>query len=73
MTGIDVTLFTSRMEINIAPEENDHFKDAIHLMPKWRLTVSVSVKFLINIDAPVIKCKMYYTTLTPTANYHVLI
>ena len=33
---------------------------------QWRLNVYVTVKYLINIDAPVVKCKMHFKTNTST-------
>ena len=55
------------MEIIFAPDYKARFKDALHLMPQWKLTVTVTVKYLWNIDAPFTKWKMNYTTVTETA------
>ena len=63
---------TSTTERNIAPDNNDHFKDVIHVMPIQRLTVSVTDKYPINIDAPVVKWKNNYTADTPTDTNHAL-
>ena len=72
MTDNDVTLLMSRMERNIAPDDKDYFKYAIHVMPRWILTVPGTVKYLVNIDAPVAKWKMHYTIANPTATNHAL-
>ena len=65
-----MTLLTIRMERNITPDYKIHFKDALHVMYQWRLTVPITVKYLINIDAPVVKCKMHYKSDTPTNTNH---
>ena len=72
MTDDDVTLLTSTTEINFSPEDKASFKDAIHIIYQWRLTINVSENYLINIDAPVTKWKMHYTTVTPTTTNHAL-
>ena len=60
------------MERNCAPDDKACFKDSFHMIPKWRLTVPVTVKYLISLDAPVTKWKMNYATVTPTATNYVL-
>ena len=40
------------------------------MMPQWRSTVTVTVKYLINPYAPVVKWKIHYTTVTPTDTKH---
>ena len=70
MTNDDVKFLTSRMERNIAPDGRAYFRDAIHVMPQCRLTFSVTVKYLRNLDALVSKWKMHYTTATPTDTNH---
>ena len=67
-----MTLLTIKIEINIATDDKSHFKDLIHVMPWWRVTVPVTVKYLINIDAPVSKWKIHYTTVTPDSTNHAL-
>ena len=67
-----MTLLIGRMEINIAPDDNTYFNDVIRVSPQWRLTVIVTLKYQINLDAPVAKWKMYYATVTPTATNYVL-
>ena len=70
MTQDNVTLLTSRIEINLAPSDKACSKDALNMMPQWRLTVPVTVKYLTNLDAPVAKSKIHHTTVTITAtNY----
>ena len=73
MTDNDVTLLTSRVETNIAPDDKSRFKDALRLRPQCRLIVLVTVKYLRNIYAPVTEWKMHYTTVTITTNNHALI
>ena len=72
MTDNDVTLLVIRMERNHALNDWDHFKDALQMMPQWRLTDPITVKYLINIDVPVVKFKVNYTTITPTVTNHAL-
>ena len=55
MTNDDVKFLTSRMERNIAPDGKAYFREAIHVMLQWRLTVSVTVRYLRNLDALVAK------------------
>ena len=54
------------MERNITPDYKTRFKDSLHMIYQWRLNVYVTVKYLINIDAPVVNCKMHYKTDTST-------
>ena len=60
------------MKRNIEPYDKAYFKGAIHMMTQWRLTVTVTLKYLINIDATVAKWKIHYTTVNLTASNHVL-
>ena len=53
MTDNDVIFLTSRMEINVAPDDKSHFKYVVHVMPKWIFSVRVTFKYLINIAAQV--------------------
>ena len=39
MIDDDMILLTGRMEGDLTPYEKDHFKDTIHGMPQWILTV----------------------------------
>ena len=41
-------------------------------MSQWQLTVTDTVKYIIDIDEPVAQWKMHYTTLNLTATNHVL-
>ena len=43
------------MEINIAPDYKARFKDALHMMIQWILTVPVTDKYVRIIDAPAAK------------------
>ena len=43
------------MEINLEPDDKARFKYLLHMMPQLRLIVPVTVKYIINIDAPVAK------------------
>ena len=52
-----MALFTGTMEINNAPGKKACFKDSPQFMPQWRLTVTFTVKYKRNIDAPVSKWK----------------
>ena len=70
MTDDDVKFLTSRMERNIATDGKASFREAIHVMLQWRLTVSVTVRYLRNLDALVSKWKMHYKTVTPTDTNH---
>ena len=72
VTGNNVTLLMSITEINISPYYKDSFKDALHMMPQWRLTVSITVDHLRNIDTPVTKLKIHYNTITTNATNHAL-
>ena len=49
MTYNDVSLLMSGMEIYLAPDDKACFKDIIHAIPQWRLTINVTVKYLRNI------------------------
>ena len=73
MTNDDVTLLTNTMEINHATDDRENFKDTIHMVPQWRLTVPIIVKYLINIYASVSKWKIHYTTVTSTVANHDII
>ena len=44
VTGEDVKIFMSRMEINITPDNKANFKYACQAMPQLRLTVLVTVE-----------------------------
>ena len=68
----DIIFFMCGMETNIAADNKAHFKDVLHVMLQWILTVPAPVKYLINIDAPVTKWKMHYTTVNSTATNHYL-
>ena len=52
-----MALFTGTMEINNAPGKKACFKDSPQFMPQWRLTDTLTVKYIRNIDAPVSKWK----------------
>ena len=67
-----MTFFTIRMEINLSPDAKASFKDTLCVMPLQRLTVHITVKYLINLDAPAAKWKMNYTTVTPIDTNHAL-
>ena len=41
-------------------------------MPKFILTVTVTVEYIINVDSQVMKWKIRYTIVTPTGTYHAL-
>ena len=58
------------MKIYISPDYKDSFKDELHVMNQWRLVVTVTVKYLGNIDSPATNWKFHYTTMTPTATNH---
>ena len=70
MTENDMILLTNSMERNIAPDKKDRFNNVIHVIPIWRLNVTATVEYMINIDAPVAKWKMHYKTVTPTNTNH---
>ena len=55
MIDYDVTLLKSRMEINISPDDKASLKDILHVIPQWRLTVTITVKYLRDIYALVMK------------------
>ena len=42
------------------------------MIPQWRLTDPVTVKYLRNIDESVAKWKMHFTIVTPTDTNHVM-
>ena len=60
------------MEINLADDENYRQMDTIHVMRHWRSTVTITVKYLRNIDALFVKWKMHYTIMTLTDDNHAL-
>ena len=72
MTDDDVTFLKGMIGINLAPDYKYHLNDELHIILQWRLNVPVTVKYLRNFYAPVIKWKIHYTTVTPTATNHVL-
>ena len=72
MTDNNVKLLTNGMERNIAPDYKDPLRDALHVIPQWKLTVLVTVKYPINIDAPAAKWKIYFTIVTPNYANHAL-
>ena len=67
-----VKLLTNSTERNLALDEKACFNDALHMMPKWILTGTATVKYIINIDTPVAEWKMHYITVTPTATNNIL-
>ena len=60
-----MALLANMMARNLASDDKVHFKDEIHMIPKWILTVPVTVRYLINLDAPVAKWKIYTTCCAP--------
>ena len=68
-----MTVLTSNTERNLSYYDKANLKDVLQVMPKWILTVNFTVEYLINVDSPVVKWKIHYTIVTPTANYHALI
>ena len=42
------------------------------MMPQWILTVTVTVKYLINLDLPVVEWEIHYTTVNTSDNNHAL-
>ena len=72
MTDDDMTLLTITTEINLAPDDKACFKDTIHTIYQWRLTITFSINYLRNLYAPVTRWKMHYTTVTPTTTNHAL-
>ena len=58
MTENDMGFFMSRIEINNAPNKKACLKNSTQFMPQWRLTVTFTMKYIRNIDAPVAKWKI---------------
>ena len=73
VTDNHMDFLNSRMKRNIAPDERAQFKDALHVILQWRLTVPITVEYIIDIDTTVKKLEMCYITVTPIAIYNNLI
>ena len=68
----DVALLISSTNRNIVPDDKEYFKIMLHIMPQWRLTVPVTVKFLTNLIAQSNNWKIHYATVNATDTKHSL-
>ena len=65
--------FPSKMENKPNYEEQYSFRCAINIVQQWRQMVTVNVDYLRQLDKPVEKVKIHYTTITTTTKNYSLI
>eukprot|EP00957_Ditylum_brightwellii_P124213 9468292-Ditylum_brightwellii.AAC.1 len=65
-----VNFLLPRCLSQLSPEEKEKFKDALHIMPTWKQTVSITVQYLKQLNVPIAKFVAKLSTKKVTGKNH---